>query len=58
MPSVSKAQHNFFEMLKHNPKLAKEKGIPKKTVNDYLEADKHQNLSKLPEHSGDKKKKK
>lgn len=35
MPAVSKAQHRFFEMLKHNPSMRKQKGISAKTAEDF-----------------------
>lgn len=35
MPAVSKAQHNFFEMLKHNPEKRKQHGVSMKTAEDF-----------------------
>jgi hypothetical protein len=35
VPAVSKAQHNFFEMLKNNPKMAKQKGVSQKVAEDF-----------------------
>jgi hypothetical protein len=40
MPSKSKAQHNFMEMIAHDPKKAKEKGISQSVGKDFVSADK------------------
>ena len=51
MPSKSKAQHNMFEMVLHNPKQARKLGIPQQVAKEYIEADKQRGkaaLRKLP----------
>lgn len=51
MPSESKAQHNMFEMVLHNPKQARKMGIPQQVAADYVAADKKRGkaaLRKLP----------
>ena len=40
MPSKSKKQHNFMEMIAHDPKKAKEKGVPQSVGKDFEKADK------------------
>lgn len=44
MPSKSKKQHNFFEMIVHNPKKAKELGVPQSVGEEFVEADKAKGL--------------
>jgi hypothetical protein len=40
MPSKSKAQHNFMEMIAHSPKTAKKAGVPQSVGKDFAAADK------------------
>jgi hypothetical protein len=40
MPSVSKKQHNLMEMVAHDPKKAKQLGIPQSVGKDFEKADK------------------
>lgn len=40
MPSKSKAQHNFMEMVAHSPKMAKKAGVPQSVGKDFATADK------------------
>lgn len=40
MPSKSQAQHNFMEMMAHNPEKAKGKHVPKKVAKEFVKADK------------------
>lgn len=53
MPSKSKSQMRFMQMLAHNPELAKAKGVPVEVAKEYVEADKKaktKNKQNLPEH--------
>lgn len=45
MPSKSKAQHNFFEMVAHDPKAAKRVGVPQSVGQDFASADKGRKFS-------------
>ena len=49
MPSVSKRQHNFMEMVAHDPAAAKRVGVAQSVGKDFSEADKGKDLKKLPE---------
>jgi hypothetical protein len=40
MPSKTKKQHRFMEMIAHNPMIAKQKGISQKVGKDFVAADK------------------
>ena len=40
MPSTSKKQHNFMEMVAHNPAMAKKVGVPQSVGKDFAAADK------------------
>ena len=40
MPSVSKKQHNFMEMIAHSPKMAKKAGVPQSVGKEFAAADK------------------
>lgn len=40
MPSTSRKQHNFMEMLAHNPQIARKKGVSQKVAKDFVAADK------------------
>jgi hypothetical protein len=40
MPSVSKKQHNFMEMIANSPKMAKKVGVPQSVGKDFAAADK------------------
>lgn len=42
MPSQSPAQHNFMEMIAHDPVKAREKGVPQDVGREYVAADKSQ----------------
>jgi hypothetical protein len=39
MPSTSKKQAKFMRAAAHNPKFAKEAGIPQKVAKEYAAAD-------------------
>jgi hypothetical protein len=40
MPSSSKKQHNFMEMVAHNPSFAKKVGVPQSVGQEFSKADK------------------
>ena len=40
MPSTSKKQHNFMEMVAHNPAMAKKVGVPQSVGKEFVNADK------------------
>ncbi len=40
MPSTSVKQHNFMEMIAHDPEKAKELGVPQSVGHDFVAADK------------------
>ena len=46
MPSKSKAQHNFMEMIAHNKEMAKKKGVPQSVGKDFEKADKGKTFKK------------
>ena len=46
MPSVSKKQHNFMEMIAHSPKMAKKVGVPQSVGKDFAAADKGKTFKK------------
>ena len=52
MPSTSKAQHNFMEMIAHDPGAAKREGVPQRVGEDFAEADKGKPLGRLPIKKG------
>ena len=52
MPSVSRRQHNFFEMIAHDPGAAKRVGVSQKVGEDFAEADKGKSLKRLPIRKG------
>lgn len=52
MPSVSRAEHNFFEMIAHGGKSNKGKTPPVSVARDFVEADKGGDISTLPKHKG------
>jgi hypothetical protein len=39
VPSVSGAQHRFFELIDHNPAAAMRLGVPQSVAHDFVEAD-------------------
>ncbi|MBB3453893.1 hypothetical protein FHT86_002149 [Rhizobium sp. BK313] len=39
MPSVSPKQHRFMEAVAHNPKFAKQAGVPQSVGQDFAKAD-------------------
>ena len=39
MPSKSAKQHRFMEMIAHNPKKAKQLGVPSSVGKEFVEAD-------------------
>jgi hypothetical protein len=45
MPSKSKKQHNFMEMIANNPTKAKELGVPQSVGKDFEAADKGKKVS-------------
>ena len=40
MPSTSKKQHNFMEMVAHNPAFSKKVGVPQSVGQEFSKADK------------------
>jgi hypothetical protein len=50
MPSESKAQHNFFEAVKHNKRFAEKAGVSQDVASEYVEADKHSDQWKQQDH--------
>ena len=46
MPSKSAKQHRFMEAVAHNPKFAKEAGVPQSVGREFSEADKRRNSIK------------
>lgn len=46
MPSKSAKQARFMAMLAHNPKMAKEVGVPMKVAKEFNKADKGKKLLK------------
>jgi len=46
MPSTSKKQHNFMEMVAHDPKAAKRVGVPQSVGQDFASADKGKAFAK------------
>lgn len=53
MPSQSKAQHNFMEMVAHDPKAAKRVGVPMSVGKDFVSSDKSKGknaLANLPKY--------
>lgn len=40
MPSVSQAQHRFFNAAKHNPAFAKKAGVKQSVARDFIAGDK------------------
>ena len=46
MPSVSKKQHNFMEMIANSPKMAKKVGVPQSVGMDFAAADKGKTFKK------------
>ena len=47
MPSTSEKQKRFMAAAAHNPKFAKEAGIPVSVAKDYNEADKAKKTAAL-----------
>jgi len=47
MPSTSEKQKHFMAVAAHNPKFAKEAGIPVSVAKDYNEADKAKKTAAL-----------
>jgi len=47
MPSTSEKQKHFMAAAAHNPKFAKEAGIPVSVAKDYNEADKAKKTAAL-----------
>ena len=52
MPSTSEKQHNFMEMVAHDPKAAKRVGVPVSVGRDFAQADAGKSISKLPLRRG------
>lgn len=46
MPTVSKRQHNFMEMVAHDPAAAKRVGVPQAVGKEFVAADKAQGKAK------------
>ena len=46
MPSTSKKQHNFMEMVAHDPKAAKRVGVPQSVGKDFAMADTGKSFAK------------
>lgn len=57
MPSASKKQHNFMEMVAHDPAAAKRVGVPQKVGQDFALADIGRKISRLPNKKPQPKKK-
>lgn len=38
MPSRSKSQHNFFEMISHSKEMSKKTGVPQSVADEFVEA--------------------
>lgn len=55
MPSVSKAEHNYMEMIAHSPDAAPKGGPSKAVAKDFVLADIGRKLGGLPEHKKPKK---
>lgn len=54
MPSVSLAQHRFFNAIKHNKRFAGKTGVPQAVAREFLAADKARGksaLRRLPERA-------
>jgi hypothetical protein len=49
MPSRSRKQHNFMEMIAHDAKAAQRVGVPQGVGKDFVSADVGKKMSKLPE---------
>lgn len=49
MPSVSKAQHNYFEMIAHDPGAAKRTGTSQAVAKEFVQADTGRDLKALPQ---------
>lgn len=45
MPSVSRKQHRFMEMIAHNPAAARRVGVPQSVGRDFVRADKKKRSS-------------
>ena len=45
MPSKSPQQHRFMEAVAHNPKFAKEAGVPQAVGQEFADADKAKTAS-------------
>lgn len=52
MPSTSKKQARFMQMVAHDPKAAKRVGVPQEVGKEFAAADKGKDLSKLPLRKG------
>lgn len=46
MPSTSKKQERFMQAAAHNPKFAKQAGVPVKVAKEFAQADKRKAPSK------------
>lgn len=46
MPTVSAKQHNFMEMIAHDPGAAKRVGVSQSVGKEFVEADKAQGKAK------------
>lgn len=42
MPSVSRLQHRFMEIAKHDKQFAEQHHIPQKVAREFVEADKRE----------------
>ena len=49
MPLKSNKQWSFMQMIRNNPKIAKEKGISQKVADEFIKATPKKLLKKLPE---------
>lgn len=54
MPSISRKQAAYFEMLYNNKDLAKQHGVDYNTVKEFVEADRANGTKNLPERKGKK----
>jgi hypothetical protein len=54
IPSKSKVQARFFEAVAHNPKFAKEAGVPQSVGREFASADERRGTKGLPERKAKK----
>jgi len=47
MPSKSKRQHDFMEVVANDPKFAREVGVPLSVGKEFVAADKHKRSTRI-----------